>query len=29
MSDGKLWTERDRFGNDIYLTRERWTHIIK
>jgi hypothetical protein len=28
MPDGKLWTERDRFGNDIYLTRERWTHII-
>jgi hypothetical protein len=28
MSNGKLWTERDRFGNDIYLTRERWTHII-
>ena len=28
MSDGKLWTQHDRFGNEIYLTRERWTHII-
>lgn len=28
MSDGKLWTQRDRFGNEIYLTRERWAHII-
>jgi hypothetical protein len=28
MATGKLWTQRDRFGNDIYLTRERWAHII-
>ena len=28
MTEGKLWTERDRFGNDIYLTQERWEHII-
>lgn len=25
---GKLWTVRDRYGNHIYLTRERWQHII-
>ena len=24
----KLWTEQDRFGNEIYLTSERWAHII-
>ena len=28
MPGGKLWTQRDRFGNEIYLTRERWNHII-
>jgi len=28
MSNSKLWSQRDRFGNDIYLTRERWAHII-
>lgn len=28
MPNGKLWTQRDRFGNDIYLTHERWEHII-
>jgi len=28
MPDSKLWTQRDRFGNEIYLTRERWNHII-
>lgn len=28
MANGKLWTQRDRFGNDIYLARERWQHII-
>jgi hypothetical protein len=27
VPDGKLWTQRDRFGNDIYLTHERWAHI--
>jgi hypothetical protein len=28
MPNGKLWAQRDRFGNDIYLTYERWQHII-
>jgi len=28
MPDSKLWTQRDRFGNEIYLTSERWAHII-
>lgn len=28
MSNGKLWTQHDRFGNEIYLTPERWMHII-
>lgn len=28
MPDGKLWTVYDRFGNAIYLTVERWRHII-
>jgi len=27
MPDGKMWIQRDRFGNDIYLTYERWKHI--
>jgi hypothetical protein len=22
------WTVRDRFGNEIYLTQERWEHIV-
>ena len=25
---GKIWVQRDHFGNDIYLTYERWGHII-
>lgn len=25
---GKKWTAQDRFGNNIYLTDERWEHII-
>ena len=25
--EGKRWTEKDRFGNEIYLTQERWQHI--
>ena len=29
MPNGKLWTQRDRFGNEIYLTHERWLHIIE
>ncbi|GAB4289566.1 MAG: hypothetical protein Fur0025_24090 [Oscillatoriaceae cyanobacterium] len=28
MGVGKRWTVRDRYGNDIYLTEERWEHII-
>jgi hypothetical protein len=28
MPGGKLWVQRDRFGNEIYLTHERWRHII-
>ncbi len=24
----KRWTVYDRYGNDIYLTQERWEHII-
>ena len=27
MIAGRRWTVRDRYGNDIYLTRERWHHI--
>lgn len=23
------WVERDRYGNEIYLTRERWEHITQ
>jgi hypothetical protein len=26
--EGKRWTVRDRNGNEIYLTEERWEHII-
>ncbi len=26
---GKRWTVHDRDGNPIYLTEERWTHIIE
>jgi hypothetical protein len=28
MPSGKAWTARDRYGNEIYLTWERWSHII-
>ncbi|MBI2876597.1 MAG: hypothetical protein HYY20_06925 [Candidatus Tectomicrobia bacterium] len=28
VAKGKMWIQRDRFGNDIYLTHERWQHII-
>jgi hypothetical protein len=28
MAGGKLWSQSDRFGNEIYLTAERWAHII-
>lgn len=26
---GRRWTVKDRHGNDIYLTEERWNHIIE
>jgi hypothetical protein len=29
MPAGRRWTVRDRYGNDIYLTHERWEHIIE
>jgi len=28
-SSGKRWTVQDRKGNPIYLTAERWQHIIE
>lgn len=28
MSAGRRWTVRDRYGNEVYLTQERWEHII-
>ncbi len=28
MSEGRRWVERDRLGNEIYLTEERWEHIV-
>lgn len=28
MTVGRRWTVRDRYGNDIYLTDERWHHIV-
>lgn len=27
MATGRRWTIRDRYGNEIYLTDERWKHI--
>jgi hypothetical protein len=29
MPQGIRWTVNDRFGNSIYLTQERWEHIIE
>ena len=29
MTAGRRWVVRDRYGNDIYLTRERWEHITE
>jgi len=29
MTDSRIWTVRDRYGNDIYLTHERWHHITE
>jgi hypothetical protein len=28
MTDGKRWTVHDSYGHAIYLTQERWEHII-
>jgi hypothetical protein len=28
MTSSKRWTVGDRYGNEIYLTQERWEHII-
>lgn len=25
---GKRWVVKDRYGNEIYLTQERWGHIV-
>lgn len=29
MTGGKRWIERDRYGNSVYLTHERWGHIVE
>ena len=29
MTVERHWTDRDRYGNEIYLTHERWKHIIE
>ena len=29
MYDGIRWSVSDRYGNTIYLTEERWRHIIE
>lgn len=29
MTNGQIWTVRDRYRNDVYLTGERWQHIIE
>jgi hypothetical protein len=28
MAAGRRWTVRNRYQNNIYLTQERWEHII-
>ena len=28
MAVGRRWAVKDRYGNTIYLTDERWEHII-
>jgi hypothetical protein len=28
MTTGRCWTVRDRYGNDVYLTHERWEHVV-
>jgi hypothetical protein len=29
MTNGQRWTVRDRGGRSVYLTEERWNHIIE
>jgi hypothetical protein len=29
MTDPIRWTVQDRYGNSVYLTQERWKHIIE
>jgi len=29
MTDPIRWAVQDRYGNSVYLTRERWEHIIE
>lgn len=29
MEAGRRWVVRDRYGNDIYMTHERWQHIVE
>lgn len=29
MTTDRRWTVQDRYGNQIYLTQERWEHIIE
>lgn len=29
LQSGKAWTVTDRYGNEIYLTWERWAHILE
>ncbi|MDQ3011885.1 MAG: hypothetical protein M3X11_14400 [Acidobacteriota bacterium] len=29
MAQGRRWSEGDRFGNQLYLTEERWQHITE
>jgi hypothetical protein len=29
MAVGRRWTVQDRYGNAVYLTHERWHHIIE
>lgn len=29
MTNGRRWTVHDRYGNEIYLTQERWRHITE
>ncbi|MEA1933977.1 MAG: hypothetical protein U9N60_06055 [Thermodesulfobacteriota bacterium] len=29
MIPGRRWAVRDRYGNEIFLTHERWEHIVE